>query len=69
MSAELDTEQIAKILGVSRAHVTDKLTKRSDFPPPSINVSRRIRKWRECDIRAWMSRQSKRAAMSEAGSL
>ena len=53
MSALLDTADIAQILGLTRAYVTDKLTKRPDFPRPVVNVTRRIRRWRESDVRAW----------------
>ena len=49
-TVELDTEEIAKIFNVTRQHVTNRLTKRMDFPPPSTNVSRRIRRWRRTDV-------------------
>lgn len=67
MTALIDTGQIAKMLGVSREHVTDKLTKRADFPKPAVNLSRRLRRWEEAEVMKWL-RQSKRAAMSEADS-
>lgn len=50
----LDTAGIAALLGLSREHVTDRLTKRVDFPKPYINVSRRTRYWRTSDVLAWM---------------
>jgi predicted DNA-binding transcriptional regulator AlpA len=69
MSAYLDTEQIAKLLGLSREYVTDKLTKRSDFPPPAINRNRRLRRWAEADVMDWArGSQGSRAAMSSADS-
>jgi predicted DNA-binding transcriptional regulator AlpA len=69
MSALIDTGQIAEMLGVTRQHVTNRLTKRPDFPRPELNQSRRLRKWKEADVRSWMrGSQSKRAAMSEADS-
>lgn len=46
----LDTAGIAALLGLSREHVTDRLTKRLDFPKPYINVSRRTRYWRTTDV-------------------
>ena len=49
----LDTQGIANYLGLSREHVTARLTKRPDFPKPFINVSRRIRYWRMADVKAW----------------
>ena len=50
----LDTAGIADLLGVTRVHVTDRITKRPDFPKPFINVSRRLRYWRQSDVQAWM---------------
>lgn len=50
----LDTAGIAAMLGVTREHVTDRITKRPDFPKPFINVSRRLRYWRQSDIQSWM---------------
>ena len=50
----LDTAGIAALLGLSREHVTDRITKRVDFPKPYINVSRRTRYWRTTDVLKWM---------------
>jgi predicted DNA-binding transcriptional regulator AlpA len=70
VTALLDTEQIAQMYGLQRAYVTDRLTKRADFPAPFINLTRRIRKWKACDVTDYMARhQGKRAAMSAADSL
>ncbi|WP_428142963.1 helix-turn-helix transcriptional regulator [Delftia acidovorans] len=49
----MDTQGIAEYLGLSREHVTARLTKRPDFPKPFINASRRIRYWRVADVKAW----------------
>jgi predicted DNA-binding transcriptional regulator AlpA len=65
MSALLDTAQIAELIGCTRAHVTDRLSKREDFPRPLINVSRKLRKWSAADVMAWAAgTQSRRRAMS-----
>lgn len=70
MSALLDTAQIASKYGLDRSYVTDKLTKRADFPSPRVDVSRRLRRWDEHEVAQFMAgRQSKRAAMSSADSL
>lgn len=50
----IDTAGIAELLMVSRQHVTDKITKRTDFPKPAIDVSRRIRYWRIDDVRDYV---------------
>jgi predicted DNA-binding transcriptional regulator AlpA len=71
MSAYMTTEQIAEMLHVTRRYVTNTLTKRADFPEPCLNLSQRMRRWKESDIRAWMAKsrvQSSRAAMSAADS-
>ncbi len=52
---EIGTAEIAQILGVSRPHVTGRLVKRMDFPPPSTNVSQRLRYWRRADVIAFKS--------------
>lgn len=52
----LDTAGIAALLGVTREHATDRITKRPDFPKPYINVSRRLRFWRASEVQAWMQR-------------
>lgn len=48
------TKDIADTLGVTREYVTDKLTKRPDFPKPFVNKSQRLRRWKESDFRAWL---------------
>ena len=53
-SARVDTAGIAALLGCTRAHVTDRLTKRPDFPKPFINVSQKMRYWRLADVQAFM---------------
>lgn len=58
MSAHLytktvDTAGIAAMLGVTREHVTDRLSKRPDFPRPVVNLSRRTRRWAERDVVAF----------------
>lgn len=55
----LDTAAIAAMLGVTREHVTDRITKRPDFPKPFINVSRRLRYWRQSEVQAWMQKGTK----------
>ncbi|MDH1337020.1 hypothetical protein N5D77_22855 [Comamonas thiooxydans] len=55
----LDTAGIAEMLGVTRVHVTDRITKRPDFPKPFINVSRRLRYWRQSEVQAWMQKGTK----------
>lgn len=52
----LDTAGIAALLDCSQRHVTNRVTKRVDFPKPFINVSRRIRYWRTSEVMAWMGK-------------
>jgi predicted DNA-binding transcriptional regulator AlpA len=55
----IDTAGIAQILGVSRAHVTDRLTKQHDFPKPFINRSQKLRRWKQDDVFMWATKGSK----------
>jgi predicted DNA-binding transcriptional regulator AlpA len=60
----ISTENIAQMLGVTRKHVTNRLTKHPGFPAPVINVSQKVRRWDEEEVRRWVAGQSRRAAMS-----
>ena len=62
MSALIDTGQIAQMLGMTREYVTDRLTKRPDFPRPALDLTRKTRRWVEADVRDWLARQSRRKA-------
>lgn len=53
MPERIDTKQIADYLQRSREYVTDRLTKRPDFPRPVIDRSRRLRFWLRADVEAW----------------
>lgn len=53
-TARVDTAGIATLLGCTRAHVTDRLTKRPDFPRPIVNVSQKLRYWRLADVQAYI---------------
>lgn len=55
VSARVDTAGIAALLGCTRAHVTDRLTKRPDFPKPFINVSQKMRYWRLAEIQKFIA--------------
>ena len=44
------TKEIAHMLGVCQAHVTNRIVKRPDFPKPVVNLSQRLRKWRREDV-------------------
>lgn len=62
MTALIDTAQIASILGMTREYVTDKLTKRPDFPKPRIVLSRKMKRWAEADVQAWLREHSRKRA-------
>jgi predicted DNA-binding transcriptional regulator AlpA len=51
----IDTGGIASLLGLTRAYVTDRLSKLPDFPKPKLNVSRKTRKWDRSDVEKWAS--------------
>jgi predicted DNA-binding transcriptional regulator AlpA len=50
----IDTKEIARLLGVTRAHCVGRIIKRPDFPKPVINLSQRIRKWRKDEVYAYI---------------
>lgn len=51
----IDTAEIARMIGVTRAHVTNRLIKRPDFPRPAINISQKTRYWRRADVLEFMA--------------
>ena len=53
MSQWIDSQKAAELLGVTREHFTDRLSKRPDFPAPVINFSQRSKKWMLSDVLAW----------------
>lgn len=67
----LTTADIAEDLGLNREYVTDKLTKRPDFPPPTLRLSQRTVRWLRDDYEAWKTahiRASERSAPQSRGS-
>lgn len=58
----IDTADIAAMLKCSREHVTDRITKRADFPKPRVNLSQKLKRWARDDIEAWLARPVKRRA-------
>lgn len=52
--------QIAEILGVSRTHVVDRISKQPDFPKPIIRVSRQTVWWDERDIWEWARKRAQK---------
>lgn len=57
MSNEIDAGKVAQLLGVSRQHFTDRISKRSDFPRPVVNFSPRSRRWRFDEVLRWRQGQ------------
>lgn len=57
----INTEGIAALLGYSRRHVTEVITKRPDFPPPVIATSSRNRWWDETHVLRWVREVSQAA--------
>lgn len=50
MSNEIDAATCAQLLGVSRSHFTDRISKRADFPKPCANFSPKSRRWRYDEV-------------------
>ena len=53
MTDLLTREQIAQRFGVKLRTVTDKWTKRPDFPTPARRINRRLVWWRAEDVERW----------------
>lgn len=65
MNEKLDTAGIAAYLEVTRAHVTDVLVKRPDFPKPIIDRGPRLRRWLRAEVEFWAAgRGQSREAIS-----
>ena len=50
--ALIGTLEIALMLGLSRAYITDFLTKQVWFPKPKINFSQKSRRWLNTEVLA-----------------
>lgn len=50
----IDAGEIARMLGVSRAHCVGRLIKRPDFPRPAVNISQKLRRWQRDAVLRWM---------------
>lgn len=56
----IDTADIAELLDCSRVHVTNRVTKRPDFPAPKVNLSQRHRRWSKGAVLDWLQKQSEK---------
>lgn len=63
----IDTGGIAALLGLTRAHVTDKLSKRPGFPPPVLRLSRKTVRWSRRAIERWIADMTIRAGSDRWG--
>tara|TARA_R110000868_G_scaffold211349_2_gene461420 strand:- start:1144 stop:1329 length:186 start_codon:yes stop_codon:yes gene_type:complete len=61
MANEIDAGTVSQLLGVSRQHFTDRISKRPDFPKPVVNFSPKSRKWRFDEVMRWRERASQAA--------
>jgi predicted DNA-binding transcriptional regulator AlpA len=48
--SEIDSAMAAQILGISRQHFVDRISKRADFPKPVTLISRKTVRWRYADV-------------------
>jgi predicted DNA-binding transcriptional regulator AlpA len=62
MSDYVNTADMAAALGLDRAYVTDRVTKRPDFPAPALRLSRKVVLWWRAEFEAWQRAQATRAA-------
>lgn len=64
MNEKWDTADIAGYLEVTRDHVTAKIVRAPDFPPPIINRGPRLRRWLADEVRRWAAGAHSLAAIS-----
>lgn len=50
----LNTEEIARMLGVKQKTVTDKIVKQPGFPAPTVNLSQKLRRWAQDEVLAYL---------------
>ena len=60
----VDTGWIANYLGVTRDHVTDRLTTEPKFPKPVIELSQKIRRWDKDAVLNYLSSRRRRGRSS-----
>lgn len=56
----IDTGGIAALLGCSRGHVTDRLTKKPGFPKPSVNFNQKLRRWDIDEVMSFLKTKERR---------
>lgn len=56
MPEYVGTREIAEELGLARKYVTDRLTKREDFPAPALKLTRKTVLWLRSDFNKWRKR-------------
>lgn len=61
----ISAADIAADLGLAREYVTDKLTKRPDFPPPALRLSQKTVRWLRDDYESWKTAQMNAARASK----
>lgn len=66
---QIDYGEIAELVGVTRAHARNRLTKQPDFPAPCVRVSTQIIRWQLTDVLAWMagSTRNSRSTIGDQG--
>lgn len=62
----LTIKALAERWHVTPKHVTDRIVRRPDFPPPRVRLSRKTRMWSAADVAAWEAQSL--AAMSRSDS-
>lgn len=65
----IGTGDIADMLGLGREHVTSRVTKRPDFPAPSLVLSRKTVRWDRAAVMRWIDQQRVKASKRSAPGL
>lgn len=70
MSTYLDYDGLSQRYGLTRRYVRDILTKRPDFPKPTMRLSQKLVRWSAAEADKYMLHRARhnRAAISAADS-
>ena len=55
---QVDTKQIADMLGLSHSYVRDRIIKSSDFPEPELALSPKTKRWNIKDVQDYIKKKS-----------
>jgi predicted DNA-binding transcriptional regulator AlpA len=55
----LTPQEIADMLKVPVRIAQEKVLRSAGFPPPTINLSQKVRRWSRADVEGWIERKAR----------